>query len=316
MADIQKLEQSLDQMIQLMVTMKQSLQEDAKPEPPKPQPAPQPKPKPQVQAQSLEYDSFDQLKDALNSDKWPEAVNPNLICDPASDTDKLERGRGIIELMIEEDLKGLKFLDYGCGEGHTPFLATEYSTEMSVGYDPKRQDQWTKFEAKPNFLLTDNFEEIQQHAPYDIIVLFDVIDHVKAESPEALLGKVKSLLKDDGKVYMRCHPLTSRHATHLYHELNKAFVHLVFTPEEIQQLVPNAKYVEESIGVKYPLRTYHGYLDAVGLNSVNRRDITEKVEPFFKIPKIAERIIQQGNFSEFPEFQMSLQFVDFVLKKK
>ena len=64
------------------------------------------------------------------SDRWPEAVNPNLICDINSDEDKSERGRGIIDILIEEDLKDLKFLDFGCGEGHCPAIATEYAREV------------------------------------------------------------------------------------------------------------------------------------------------------------------------------------------
>ena len=62
---------------------------------------------------------FEELKKALFSDKWPVAVNPNLICDPNSSEDKKERGIGILELIIEDQLtKESKFLDFGCGEGH------------------------------------------------------------------------------------------------------------------------------------------------------------------------------------------------------
>ena len=317
MADIQKFEQSLDQMIQLMVQMKESLQEEEKPkqaEKPKPQSVKaQEKPK---NNNELQLESFEQVKAALESDKWPEAVNPNLICDPTSEEDKMERGRGIIELMIEEDLKGLKFLDYGCGEGHTAFLATEYETAISVGYDPNPLARWEQFESKPNLKITTDFREVRSYAPYDVITVFDVIDHIKGHTPVELLTRVKGLLSDEGKIYLRCHPFTSRHATHLYHALNKAYLHLVFSPEELKQIVQDNTYTEENSGVIYPLRTYHQYLEEAGLVSVNRRDITEKVEPFFKIPKIADRIIKNTPFNEFPEFQMSLQFVDFVLKKK
>src|SRR4051812_42002173 len=38
--------------------------------------------------------TFAALKTALLSDKWPEAVNPHLICNPESHDDKVERGRG------------------------------------------------------------------------------------------------------------------------------------------------------------------------------------------------------------------------------
>ena len=86
MADIKKFEGALDQMIHLMMDMKESLSEES------PQETPQETP-PQVEAQSApivkeDMDSFEELKTALMSDKWPEAVNPNLICDPESKQDK------------------------------------------------------------------------------------------------------------------------------------------------------------------------------------------------------------------------------------
>jgi 2-polyprenyl-3-methyl-5-hydroxy-6-metoxy-1,4-benzoquinol methylase len=265
---------------------------------------------------SEDFGSFEALKKALESDKWPEAVNPNLICDPNSETDKMERGRGIIELMIEEDLKGLKFLDIGCGEAHSVFLSADHQTALSVGYDVKRHDSWDRFGGtKPNVLLTTDMEEVQRNGPYDVIILFDVLDHIKGEDPIALLKKAAGVLSEKGKVYMRVHPHISRHGTHLYHSINKAYAHLVFTPQEIKQLVPDAKGEESSIGVLYPLKTYNDMIERAGLKVDNRRDITEKVEPFFKIPKIAERIMKNTGMGSFPEFQMSLQFIDYVLKK-
>ena len=308
MADIKKFEGALDQMINLMMDMKESLSDGGE----------SPKPK-DVKAQSTtttekDYGSFDQLKKALQSDTWPEAVNPNLICDPNSEQDKVERGRGIIELMIEEDLKKMKFLDAGCGEGHCAFLSAEYGTQVSIGFDIKEYDSWKGFK-KDNFLLTSDFEEVKKHGPYDIITIFDVIDHIKGMEPVTFLQACKSVLSDNGKIYMRCHPFVSRHATHLYHELNKAYVHLVFTTEELKQLVPNSKHVEESTGVTHPIKTYGDYIEQAGLKVINRRDITEKVEPFFKIPKIAERIMKHAEFGHFPEFQLSVQFIDYILGK-
>lgn len=320
MANIQKFEQSLDQMIQLMVQMKQALKED---ESSVQQSAP-------VQQQSVPIQSvppshqaiventlgsFEQLKQALQSEKWPEAVNPNLICDPTSEPDKIERSRGIIELMIEDDLKGLKVLDIGCGEGHLSDLATEYQAALSVGYDIKAQDRWNTFEPKQNRVFTTDFEAVKSHGPFDIVLLFDVIDHVQGESPANLIFKAHQVLAPEGKVYMRCHPFMARHATHLYHAINKAYVHLVFTPEELTQLGVDQTYAEPSIEVLYPLKTYADFIQKAGLKAVNRREITEQAENFFKIPKIAERIMNRVNFKDFPEFQMGLQFVDYVLKK-
>ena len=104
--------------------------------------------KPVVTAQSIpeivaepavEINEFESLKKAVFSDKWPHAVNPSLICDSESESDKQERGVGILELVIEEPVKDGKFLDFGCGEGHCTSKAVSIlGCSISVGYDVKK----------------------------------------------------------------------------------------------------------------------------------------------------------------------------------
>lgn len=281
----------------------------------KTQEKPKPQPKPMQFSEAEIAGGFQKLKEMLNTDKWPEAVNKNLICNPESETDKMERGRGIIELMIEEDIQGLKILDYGCGEGQCINISTEYETELSVGYDIKRYDSWQNYN-KSNLVMTNKFEEVANLGPYDIVILFDVLDHVHEADAVDILNDIQKMLKPNGKVYVRCHPFTSRHATHTYHDINKAYLHLVFTPEELKEIIPESKYIEKNFGVTTPLKTYDTWFAQSNLKVVNRREITEKVEPFFKVPIIAERIMKSVKFNQFPEFQMSLQFIDYVLKKR
>lgn len=260
-------------------------------------------------------DEFELLNLALKSPKWPDAVNVNLICDPNSDQDKSERGKGIIELMIEEDLKELKFLDIGCGEGHTVCVAADYNPKMAVGYDPKSYPSWSTFPQKPNLLLTTSWDDVMNNGPYDVITIFDVLDHSMEEDPVAILEKTRAIMSDTGKIYLRCHPWISRHGTHLYHSLNKAYAHLIFTEEELKQIVPNPQFVEPSRKVTRPLLTYDEYIKLANLFVLSRREITEKPEPFFKISTLEQRICKNTKMSNFPEYQMSIQFVDYVLSK-
>lgn len=322
MANLERFEKSLDAMVQLLMEMKRSLNDNdqtvitkvqSQPEVvPNVAPAPPVTPTPSVED---EFSTFEQLKKALHSDRWPAAVNRNLICDPDSDEDKTERARGIIELMIEEDLKGLKFLDFGCGEGHCAVMANEYKPAMSVGYDIKQNEKWETFPQSETLNFTTDFEKVSAAGPFDVILIFDVLDHAEVESPSLILAKAKSVLKENGKIYLRTHPFTSRHATHFYHSLNKAYCHLVFTPEELAQLVPSPRHHETiNAHVVYPLRTYSKWIDDGGLKIINRREITEKPEPFFKIPKIAERIIMNTKMDQYPEFQMGMQFIDLILQ--
>lgn len=318
MADLAKLQEAINKSIAALSEVSSLLSESVA----QPQAAPTPAPTPKVSAASTAEvsvvkasgDELEQLKELLYSERWPDAVNKNLICDPNSNQDKIERGRGIVELMIEEDLNGLKVLDFGCGEGHCAMVSAEYGTSLSVGYDIKEDEYWKTVE-KPNLLMTTNWEQVVASGPYDTIIVFDVLDHSITENPTEVLKKINQVLKPDGKVYMRCHPWISRHATHLYHDINKAYVHLVFSENEMDSLVSDSKFSEKSIQVTRPLMTYGKHIEDAGLKIANRRDITEKVEPFFKVPLIQNRIMRNTGFTELPEFQMSLQFLDYVLTK-
>ena len=259
-----------------------------------------------------DFDTFEALKEALFSDRWPEAANPALMCDPNSEKDKKERGFGIIQMIVQEEIRGQKVLDFGCGEGHTACAVSTQSPKLCVAYDIEKFEHWQNSE---NTIFTNDFSEVEKNAPYDIVILFDVIDHLKNEDQISVLRKIHSVLTDNGKVYMRCHPFTSRHATHLYQSLNKAYIHLVFTPEEIRQLIPEPVNAEINLGVVTPFRSYKYFAQKAGFEIVSRQDITERVEPFFKTPTIAERIMKTTQMPEFPEYQMGIQFLDMVLKK-
>jgi len=306
MAEVNNIQKSLDKIIHAIMDLKESFAgEDSL----------EINDSPTEDNSDIDVDSFEKLSVVLKNDKWPQAVNSALICDPHSENDKEERGRGIIELMIEEDLKNLKFLDYGCGEGHCAFASSNYETKLSVGYDIKEHENWRNFEQRDNLIITNNWHEISQKGPYDVVIIFDVIDHIEGEEPTDLLKKVYDVIPEGGKVYLRCHPWTSRHATHLYHDLNKAYIHLIFSEEELKKLVPKSQFAEHNIGVTRPVNTYKKYIEGSGLKEIHRRDITEKIEPFFKIPKIAERIMKATGHKEFPNFQLSIQFLDWILEK-
>jgi 2-polyprenyl-3-methyl-5-hydroxy-6-metoxy-1,4-benzoquinol methylase len=249
----------------------------------------------------------------LNLDKWPMAVNPNLICSLDSEEDKADRANGVVELMIEENLNGKKFLDFGCGEGHIVDVSTKHNTVVSVGYDIVENKDWS---GKSGTLTTD-MNVVEASGPYDVIIMFDVLDHVaphdNLDAPKSILAKASELLSPNGKIYLRCHPWTSRHATHMYHWENKAYAHLVCTDEELTQ--KGIKLGEPTQKVTKPIATYRDWIHFAKLKVDNERIIKEPVEDFFKSPKISKRIKRNVGMSQFPEFQMSVQFVDYILSK-
>jgi len=269
--------------------------------------------------QSTGVDEFGLLRDALFSNAWPHAVSPDMVCDPSSEEQKVERGKGIIELLVEENLQDLKFLDFGCGQGQTTFAAAENKAKIAVGFDTKTFDNWQHY-TSPNLMYVNNWQQVVDQGPYDVILLFDVIDHVTDMSPVELLNKLKTVLDDNGKIYMRTHPYMSKHALHHYNDINKAFVHLVFTPEELNELVPSittSKYVEDTPKepVIYPLKSYKNMIDQAGLKVREFRETKDPVDPFFKTPIIASRIMKHTGFTNFPEHQLNFCFIDYQLQK-
>ena len=260
---------------------------------------------------------FASLAKTLEDERWPTAVNPRLICDPNNEVEKTARGRGILDLMVgQEEFKNANFLDFGCGEGYSVKAAIGKAA-YAVGYDVQPNNNWITGD---NFLFTDQWDEVVKKGPYKSILCFDVIDHSMDESPLNILKKMKSVLADDGKIFLRVHPWTSRHANHFYHHINKAYIHLVFTEEELKKLHPEWGSLESkdytfNVGFNRPLLTYKSMIEEAGLAIEYKRDMKEDVEPFFRTPIIAKRIQNKVGLNEFPAFQMQLQFVDYCLKK-
>jgi len=244
---------------------------------------------------------------------WPLAVPEHLICSSDDEVAKTERARGILEHMIDEDLQDLNFLDFGCGDGHVAFYAAEKNATVSVGYDVKFSDVWNGLDAR-NLELTTDWNKVLEKAPYDVILCFDVLDHLEGTEPTSMLRQLYDVLSKNGKIYLRTHPWTSRHATHLYHRFNKAYAHLVMTEDELARYVPNYE-LEPNLRVQYPLKTYANYFQQANLKVLNMKEVRGEVESYFKQEDIAKRIMHKSRIGEFPEYQMSLEFIDYVLSR-
>lgn len=295
-------------------------------EPPKPRPRPQVRPKPQPKAaakaeQPTPTDplaEFTTLRMALNSEEWPAAVNPELICEDTSDEDKFERAEGIIDLMIEKNTKGLNFLDFGCGEGHiAKKLAEIQNPKISVGYDivkpEKSSFEWGKKDR--NCLLTLDWDEVAKNGPYHVVLIYDVIDHLVLEEGQKfsdVIAKIKDVCTEDVRIFVRTHPWCGRHGAHLYKKINKAFAHVVFTEEELMKMGHKPEeFVHE---ISRPLMTYRQYFGDAGF-AVRYENVDRyNVEPFFRNNvTVRNRIMQRLGLKDFPVHQLEQSFVDYVL---
>jgi 2-polyprenyl-3-methyl-5-hydroxy-6-metoxy-1,4-benzoquinol methylase len=274
---------------------------------------------PQNPKTGLNEEEFGVLKGLLESDQWPEAVFSAQIADENSEQDKEERAQGIADIILPP-MEGKSFLDFGCGEGHVAkYLSKE--ARVSVGYDIEKSQRsklpWNHKDG--NFLLTSDFEKVVAEGPFDVILLYDVVDHVKDMTPSEMLLKAASVLAPEGRIFMRCHPWCGRHGGHLYRSTNKAFVHLVFKSDELEALGIRP---ESNLGVVKPLKTYGDIIkDAELINDSEPEIDNQEVEDFFRdTPVVRDRILKAWGVDKWehdpPSFQMSQCFVDYVLKKK
>jgi 2-polyprenyl-3-methyl-5-hydroxy-6-metoxy-1,4-benzoquinol methylase len=244
------------------------------------------------------------IMDLLKSEEWPEAVPQYLICED-NEKDKLDRAEGILDLIGVQNIKGKKFLDFGCGEGHVSAQAFGIASK-SIGYDflPTGKFDW---ELDENFLLTSDFKKVVANAPFDFISLYDVLDH--SENPVELLDQVKSICSKKTKIFVRCHPWIGRHASHLYRQINKAWIHVFFTEEEIRSMGYNMDFVFKTY---FPMATQNKWFNDAGFKVVSSDTTKTVVEPFFKRSELKSRL--PNEFKEFPEWQMCQAFNDYVIQ--
>lgn len=266
-----------------------------------------------------EEDEFATLKSLLESQDWPKAVPDTQIADVESESDKDERAEGIVDILLP-DLSGKKFLDFGCGEGHVVNYVSK-SAALSVGYDrtkdPRSRFYWEQDVG--NMMLTAEFDSVCSRGPYDVVLIYDVLDHAQDSSPVEILRSASSVLADGGRIYLRTHPWCSRHGGHLYRKINKAFVHLVFSESELSSMDLEHEY---NIRVLAPISAYESWIEDSGLkNHVEPVSERQDVETFFRDnPVVRKRILKTFGKDEWteacPVWQMSQSFWDYVLEKK
>ena len=257
------------------------------------------------------------LKLMCKKGNWPEAIPEEFICGEDYDS-RMFRAYGIIEQYLQLDLTQKKFLDFGCGDGLVAEVALKCGAEVSVGYDIKIDDLWDKIEKKDNLILTDNLDDFIGYK-FDLILLNDVLDHCDDKA----LQTISSILADNGTVYCRCHPWTSRHGSHAYKKLNKAFIHLIFTDEELYRLDVDPIKTLRTLD---PIATYQEVIKKNNFIIKSEKTAITPVEILFSLdPVIVRRIknhwIEQGDNpyadgDAFPREILEIDFVDYILEKK
>ncbi len=268
--------------------------------------------KPEIKHVKPENVINDDLKKFLDNPDWVAAVPTNLICDETNHEDKMDRARGVRDIFNSDyNYENKKILDFGTGYGHFIQALTEKNVALAVGYDIKNEFQISSNE---KMILTTSWDEVLKNAPYDLVFLYDVIDHAANETPQDILIKAKSVLSNEGMIKMRCHPYIGKHGGHTYTKINKAYAHLILTPSELKELGHDFKNFP-TIKVTTPLKTYSKFIIDAGLKTLNQKVINESAEQIFLSGKFAERIKSNLKTNLLLIPQMGMQFIDYTLSK-
>lgn len=253
------------------------------------------------------------VSDLMSIDCWPEAVENYLVASNNREN-QINRANAVLDSMLDRSVENLDFLDFGCGDGWIARQAFTRGVNSVTGYDIKESLNWENID-KVKF--TANFNDLKQ-GHYDVIMLYDVLDH--CEDAVGVMNQIKGLLKfGKSVVYVRCHPWTSRHATHVYKQgLNKAYVHLFLTWDEITELLAEGEKPMFTRNEKNPLEAYRWWFHE--FKTIKERLIKdEPLSQFFLVPSFRELIIQEQKLSpdRIEGFfrDMEVQFVDYILEK-
>ena len=262
--------------------------------------------RPQVESQpdaprsSSGKDLDKKLRMLLHSDKWPLAVDPRRIGDTNSDADKMARAAAILDQVVDVPIAGKRLLDFGCGEGHVAFAAIEREVDVAVGYDLLKQG-WGQFPSLSNLVLTTELAVTDEYAPYDVILMHDVLDHCL--DPVEALEEAREFLADGGRICVKCHPFCSRHGGHNYHTLNRAYAQLFFPEGEGQRVLR-------------PFQEYREWFEDAGLNVLYERPEYGEVPKFFQMsPYLSDKLKDLYGQADFPEEELRIESIVYSLSK-
>jgi 2-polyprenyl-3-methyl-5-hydroxy-6-metoxy-1,4-benzoquinol methylase len=119
-------------------------------------------------------------------------------------------GRRSFDKKIVEDIKNLnpekstEIIDYGCGGGQLAFMLAQEGYQVTIVEKNKKEIDFISYRFKKHNLkvkivplpIHEQFKN-----KYDIVLCFDVLEHIPDKEFESTIDKLKSLKKPDGKVF-------------------------------------------------------------------------------------------------------------------
>jgi 2-polyprenyl-3-methyl-5-hydroxy-6-metoxy-1,4-benzoquinol methylase len=138
---------------------------------------------------------------------------------------------------------------------------------------------------------------------FDTILVFDALDHLQDESEivEAM-RTIKEVSHPGTTIHIRCHPWTSRHATHAYYSFNKAYAHIFLDDLGVH-----------TVKMTTPIKFYEDMFSEFKVLKVKRH--VQAIEPIFRTPELVEAFQRELNGDMNWQYHvLPIQFVDFKLQ--
>lgn len=245
-----------------------------------------------------------ELRYEIKKPEWPEAENLTI-----------QHHQKILKTMgelISIPIRNKNLLDFGsCHTDLAKIAKNKFEAKTVVVFDCDLCQKHETSLTDPNIISTDNFRIVEQSAPYDIIVINDVLDHT--EKPVYWLKRLNQLLvKNTGRIFIRVHPWTSRNGTHLSEQINKAYLHLIFSDDELATLGVTNKFTRKIID---DIESYKRYFEESSLKMLNHKIYKKSIDlALLQNKVIIERIKNNTNIQDNLFEKLEIEFIDFELK--
>jgi SAM-dependent methyltransferase len=118
-----------------------------------------------------------------------------------------------LKLLVGDVLRGregLRILDIGCGAGVLSDFLTRYGSVSGIDFSRPAIELAGALSPAARF-SAGRIEELEPGARFDLITLFDVLEHIPRDEREDFLGGVRSRLADGGTIVASTpHPTNNR----------------------------------------------------------------------------------------------------------
>jgi len=244
-----------------------------------------------------------ELRILAKTKDWPKAIDEKISI--------IDQLRKFIE-TISVPIRNKNVLEFGCCDSElAAMLQNECGAKKVVSFDLDLCKYRQNIINDQGVIYTDNFRIVQQNESYDIITINDILDHT--EKPVYWLKQLTPLMSVNGRVFIRFHPYTSRNGTHLSEQLNKAFLHLVFSDDELATFGVSNKFTRKITDLNI---SYERFIEESGLKIIKKNTKKTPVElMFFNDEKIAGRIKKNILIDKNLAEVLEIDYIDYELMK-